>query len=94
MKLTANQRFFAMVHLTAAMIQTGEKNPVSRAGFMLYEITRCIPDEEPACNQSNGGTRTDKTMLDRVCSYLYFRLNNGRKLTSKLIDDMRKAMEE
>lgn len=36
----------------------------------------------------------DKTMLDKVCHYLYHRLENGKKLTSNLIDDMRKAMEE
>lgn len=33
-------------------------------------------------------------LLDKVYNYLYHRLMNGKKLTSDLIDNMRKAMEE
>ena len=41
-----------------------------------------------------GAEWADKTMLDKVCKYLYRKLENGKKLSSQLIDNLRKAMEE
>ena len=40
-----------------------------------------------------GAECADKTMLDKVCKYLYRKLENGKVLSSQLIDDLRQAME-
>jgi len=41
-----------------------------------------------------GAEWADKTMIDHVCKYLYRKFENGKVLSSQLIDDLRKAMEE
>ena len=41
-----------------------------------------------------GAEWADKSMIDKVCKYLYRKLENGKKLSSQLIDNLRKPMEE
>lgn len=40
-----------------------------------------------------GAEWADRTMLDKVCKYLYRKLENGKVLSSQLIDDLRYTMK-
>ena len=41
-----------------------------------------------------GAEWADKTMIDKACKYLYRKLENGKKLNTQLIDELREIIKE
>ena len=69
---------------------------INQASNEFYEAIRYKSDLSgtPINAFKAGAEYADRTMIDKVCKYLYRKLENGKILSSQLIDDLRKYMEE
>ena len=72
------------------------KEEIEQAAEEYYNEVKYLSDLSafPIAAFKAGAEWADGSMIDKVCKYLYQKLKNGKVLSSQLIDNLRKEMEE
>ena len=72
------------------------KEEIEQAAEEYYNEVKYLSDLSafPIAAFKAGAKWADGSIIDKVCKYLYRKLENGKVLSSQLIDNLRKEMEE